>query len=103
MKRLPHSSSSSYYGTVPRIHNPDTPVTWQCQQHNLHHYFLNKSNDNAVSFHFHPTPFSFHNKPPPSYFFRHHYFPLFPLLFLLPFSYRLSFNDLDLIHFRSAI
>ena len=44
--------------------------------------------------------FLFHNKTLPSYFFRHHYFPLFPLLFLFPFSHRLSFNDLVLIHFR---
>jgi hypothetical protein len=29
MKKLAYSSTTSYYGTVPRIHNPDTPVTWQ--------------------------------------------------------------------------
>jgi hypothetical protein len=98
-KKLPYSSPSSYSGcTVPQLHNPDTPVTRHFEQH---HYLLNKWTDNA-SLSTSPLSFSFHNKTLPSYFFRHHYFPLFPLLFLLPFSYSLTFNALSLIHSRLA-
>jgi len=101
MKKLSYSSSSSYHGTVPRLHSP---AWYTClsvclsvchlavRATQVTPLFSKQVNRQRLLFLLPLFHFLFHNKTLPSYFFRHHYFPLFPLFFLFPFPHRLSFN-----------